>query len=158
MVSRLHLGSPVMQIAKLWPIVLLLASVSGASTEPSSPSTSKHGEALSEREKRTFKEPQIAAHFADVAGTRHDAGCEQTNPPQALTTPMPLTPLVEDDRPVVVSFIIGTDGSVRAPLILEGANLDSRSVLAAVSHWRYRPATCNGVPTESEARVQFSRR
>jgi hypothetical protein len=24
-----------------------------------------------------------------------------------------------------------------------------------VRRWRYRPALCNGVPTDSEARVQF---
>jgi hypothetical protein len=24
-----------------------------------------------------------------------------------------------------------------------------------VRRWRYRPALCNGVPTESEARIQF---
>jgi hypothetical protein len=31
-------------------------------------------------------------------------------------------------------------------------------VLNTVRAWRYRPAMCNGVPTESEAKVGFSSR
>jgi len=30
--------------------------------------------------------------------------------------------------------------------------------LEAVRFWRYRPAMCNGVPTEAEAKVEFSSR
>jgi outer membrane biosynthesis protein TonB len=29
-------------------------------------------------------------------------------------------------------------------------------VLHAVRAWRYRPALCNGVPTDSEVRVRFT--
>jgi TonB family protein len=60
---------------------------------------------------------------------------------------------------VTISFIVGTDGKVHSPLILEGGGprLD-RMVLEAVRQWRYRPATCNGVPTESEAKIEFSGR
>jgi TonB family protein len=60
---------------------------------------------------------------------------------------------------VSVSFIIGTDGRVHSPLILESAEpAEDDSVLKVVRAWRYRPATCNGVPTEAEAKIEFSSR
>jgi TonB family protein len=60
---------------------------------------------------------------------------------------------------VKVSFIIGADGRVHSPLILEsGGPTGDRNVLQTVRAWRYRPATCNGVPTESEGKIEFSRR
>jgi TonB family protein len=58
---------------------------------------------------------------------------------------------------VKVSFIIGIDGRVHSPLILVSAGLaGDRHVLRTVRTWRYRPATCNGVPTETEGKVEFS--
>jgi TonB family protein len=58
---------------------------------------------------------------------------------------------------LVVSFIVGIDGKVHSALVLQGGDdWSDRLVLQVVRHWRYRPATCNGVPTESEAKVQFS--
>jgi TonB family protein len=60
---------------------------------------------------------------------------------------------------VKVSFIIGADGRVHSPLILESAGpVGDRSVLQTVRAWRYRPATCNGVPTETEGKIEFSQR
>jgi TonB family protein len=60
---------------------------------------------------------------------------------------------------VTVSFIVGTDGRIHSPLILESAGpSEDNVVLRAVSGWRYRPATCNGVPTEAEGKIEFSSR
>jgi TonB family protein len=60
---------------------------------------------------------------------------------------------------VKVSFIIGTDGRVHSPLILESAGATGdRNVLRTVRTWKYRPATCNGVPTEAEGKIEFSSR
>ena len=60
---------------------------------------------------------------------------------------------------VKVSFIIGADGRVHSPLILQSAGpAGDRNVLQTVRTWRYRPATCNGVPTEAEGKIEFSRR
>jgi TonB family protein len=59
---------------------------------------------------------------------------------------------------VKVSFIIGTDGRVHSPLILESAGAGDRTVLRTVRTWKYRPATCNGVPTETEGKIEFSSR
>jgi len=87
------------------------------------------------------------------------SACEAVRLPEALATPDPLIdPLVSSTR-VTVSFIVGTDGRVHSPLILDSLGpSEDRIVLDAVRAWRYRPATCNGVPTEVEAKIAFSGR
>jgi outer membrane biosynthesis protein TonB len=53
--------------------------------------------------------------------------------------------------------VIGIDGRVYSPLILESASsTEDRTVLRTVRSWRYRPAMCNGVPTETEGKIEFS--
>ncbi|HEY1658820.1 MAG TPA: energy transducer TonB [Candidatus Sulfotelmatobacter sp.] len=85
--------------------------------------------------------------------------CEDTQPPEALATPDPLLVPAAKGVTVKVSFIIGSDGRVHSPLILESAgSTEDRNVLQTVRGWRYRPATCNGVPTEAEGKIEFSRR
>lgn len=85
--------------------------------------------------------------------------CGDVRPPEALATPDPLLFGDEDDLLVKVSFIVGSDGRVHSPFILDSAGTrDDQLVLHAVRRWRYRPALCNGVPTDSEARIQFSLR
>lgn len=91
--------------------------------------------------------------------TTAPASCEATQPPEALATPNPLLEPPDNSAKIKVSFIIGTDGRVHSPLILESAGaLEDRTVLDVVRSWRYRPAMCNGVPTEAEAKVEFSSR
>jgi TonB family protein len=100
-----------------------------------------------------------SSQFSDVPHAGVPARCEDVEPPQALTTPNPLQASTTDSSRVKVSFIIGTDGRVHSPLILESAGLaGDRSVLRAVRIWRFRPATCNGVPTEIEGKIEFSSR
>lgn len=83
--------------------------------------------------------------------------CGRVQPPDALLTPDPLLHLREDDLNVRVSFIVGTDGRVHSAFVLEsGGPGEDQIVLRAVRFWRYRPALCNGVPTDSEARIRFS--
>jgi TonB family protein len=83
--------------------------------------------------------------------------CEASRPPQALATPDPLLPDSDAGAKVAISFIIGTDGRVHAPVILESSgSAEAQGVLEAVLGWRYRPATCNASPTETEGRVEFS--
>jgi len=85
--------------------------------------------------------------------------CEKVQPPQPLTTPDPFFTFSNRSEKVKVSFIVGTDGRVYSPLILESAGLaGDRRVLVTVRTWRYRPATCNGVPTETEGKIEFSGR
>jgi TonB family protein len=82
--------------------------------------------------------------------------CERGRPAEALATP---DPLLDRTGKVAVSFIIGTDGRVHSPVVLESAgSAEDSSVLEAVRAWRYRPATCNAVPAETESKVEFSSR
>jgi TonB family protein len=113
---------------------------------------------------RTFDQRELqvsralthAAQFVDVPHINARA-CEQAADPVALVTPDPLLTTSAHPSKVRVSFIIGTDGRVHSPLILESAGMaGDRRVLETVRHWKYRPATCNGVPTETEGKIEFS--
>ena len=85
--------------------------------------------------------------------------CERGRPAEALATPEPLLDGAEVRGKVAVSFVIGTDGRVHSPVVLEsGGSDEDSSVLEAVRAWRYRPATCNAVPAETESKVEFSSR
>lgn len=136
-------------------LVLVVSVVSGASTSAKPPRSST----LEQRERQVSRTLTRAAQYADVPHISSRPACEDVQPPQALTTPDPLFTTTVNGRRVKVSFIIGTDGRVHSPLILESAGLaGDRRVLQTVRTWRYRPATCNGVPTETEGKIEFSSR
>ena len=83
--------------------------------------------------------------------------CASVRAPEALLTPDPMFPLQDDEVLVGVSFIVGSDGYVHSAFVTRsGGSEGDRAVLRAIHGWRYRPALCNGVPTDSEARVRFS--
>lgn len=112
-----------------------------------------------QREYQISKPVMRASQYVDVRHISARESCEMVRPPEALTTPDPLFSPATVGRRVKVSFIIGTDGRVHSPLILESAGIaGDRRVLQTVRTWRYRPATCNGVPTETEGKVEFSSR
>jgi TonB family protein len=114
---------------------------------------------LSKRERKAWNAPNRASEFNEVPHVSARARCEDTQPPEALATPDPLLVPAAKGVKVKVSFIIGSDGRVHSPLILESAgSTGDRNVLQTVRGWRYRPATCNGVPTEAEGKIEFSRR
>jgi TonB family protein len=99
------------------------------------------------------------SEFATVAHPAARAECGAVQPPQALATPDPLLDETDLSAKVSVSFVIGTDGRVHSALILESAGPNEDwTILDTVRFWRYRPALCNGVPTEAEAKVEFSSR
>jgi TonB family protein len=99
------------------------------------------------------------SEFADVPHTSARSRCERTYPPEALTTPNPILGPSDPSVKVRVSFIVGADGRVHSPLILESAgSIEDHTILETVRSWRYRPAMCNGVPTETEAKIEFSSR
>jgi len=144
---------------RLWPwlIVLALPASSLASVKVEAPQLRRSG--LAERERRTWRTPTRTAEFSDVPHVSAKSRCEDSQPPQALTTPNPMLLPAGAELKVKVSFIIGADGHVHSPLILQsGGTVGDRNVLRTVRSWRYRPATCNGVPTESEGKIEFSRR
>jgi TonB family protein len=134
-------------------LLLLIPVVALAANTPRSSRSS----AFEARERQVSRSLVRASQFVDVRHLTSRSSCEEVQPPEALTTPDPLFSAGALGRTVKVSFIIGTDGRVHSPLILESAGLaGDRRVLQTVRTWRYRPATCNGVPTETEGKVQFS--
>jgi len=143
---------------RIWPaILLILLSVSaGAGTTLL---TNLPPNSFDKRERQASRTLRRASQYIDVPHISSRPACADVQPPQALTTPDPLMSSAPDGRKVKVSFIIGTDGRVHSPLILESAGLaGDRRVLQTVKTWRYRPATCNGVPTETEGKIEFSGR
>ena len=145
-------------IRRIWPAILLLLScvvVSAGST----PMESVRSATLEERERQVSRTLRRVSQYVDVPHISSRPACADVQPPEALTTPDPLLTSSPDGRNVKVSFIIGTDGRVHSPLILESAGLaGDRRVLRTVRTWRYRPAMCNGVPTETEGKIEFSNR
>jgi TonB family protein len=144
---------------RIWPLFLILAVPASSAASVQVPSPRLGRPVLTEREHQVFKTPTRAAEFSDIPHVSARSRCADTRPPQALTTPDPLLVPVEAGLKVKVSFIIGADGRVHSPLILQSAGpAGDRNVLQTVRAWRYRPATCNGVPTETEGKIEFSRR
>ena len=111
---------------------------------------------LAQKETALFNTLTREQKYVDVEHVSRPS-CEQVEPPVALATPDPLSVPAGHGKRVAISFIIGTDGHVHSPLILESAGLPGdRRVIQTVRGWRYRPATCNGVPTETEGKIEFS--
>jgi TonB family protein len=142
---------------RIWPAILLMLlpalSVGSVSVK------SAYSAASEQRERQVARTLRRAAQYIDVPHISSRPACAAVEPPEALTTPDPLFTTAANGRKVRVSFIIGTDGRVHSPLILESAGVaGDRRVLQTVRTWRYRPATCNGVPTETEGKVEFSSR
>ena len=98
--------------------------------------------------------------FREMARGAQSRGCEANTPPEPLATPNPVLDST-DHVQLTVSFVVGIDGHVYGPLVLEGLKegvdaKQARPVVDAVRLWRFRPAVCNGAPTEAEAKVEFS--
>lgn len=145
-------------VRRNWPatLMILMSTVAFAAT---STDVISRNASLSERELQMTGSMKRASQFASVPHVSSRPSCEDVQPPEALATPEPLTTPTAKGRTVKVSFIIGTDGRVHSPLILESSGLlGDWHVLRTVRTWRYRPATCNGVPTETEGKVEFSSR
>jgi TonB family protein len=143
---------------RVWPAILLML-MPWLTVAVSSPAPRLRIATLDQHERQISTTLTRASQFLDVPHSTWRQACEDIHPPQALTTPDPLFAPVGRGKKVRVSFIIGTDGRVHSPLILESAGLaGDRHVLQTVRSWRYRPATCNGVPTESEGKIEFSSR
>ncbi|HLZ39838.1 MAG TPA: TonB family protein [Candidatus Sulfotelmatobacter sp.] len=140
----------------IWPVIVLCGMpwlAMAANTGSNQPSL------LAQREYQASRRLRRAAQFAYVPHVSARAQCQDVQPPEALTTPDPLFAAGARGAKIKVSFIIGTDGRVHSPLILVSAGLaGDRHVLQTVRTWRYRPAMCNGVPTETEGKVEFSSR
>jgi TonB family protein len=144
---------------RLWPVLTLAVSAL-AFAKVSVPVPTVRPATLPERELVAWRSLTKTSQFSDVPHVSSSpSSCGDVQPPQALTTPAPLMSQTASSTKVKVSFIIGTDGRVHSPLILESAGATGdRSVLRTVRTWKYRTATCNGVPTEAEGKIEFSSR
>ena len=143
---------------RIWPALLFFAIGVGGLAASTAPADF-HSENFERRERLATKRFIRASQFVDVPHISARAVCQAVQPPEALTTPNPMFAAAAYGRRVKVSFIVGTDGRVHSPLILESAGLSGdRDVLQVVRSWKYRPATCDGVPTEIEGKVEFSSR
>jgi len=112
---------------------------------------------LTQLEKTLRRVPAHISEFAPVSELLALPKCGNVHPPEALLTPDPLLQAQDGDLRVRVSFIVGTDGHVHSAFVLDsGGPGEDQVVLRTVRLWRYRPALCNGVPTDSEALVKFS--
>jgi TonB family protein len=145
-------------LRRIWPAILIVVvAVDGLAATTRVPTV--RSAFLEQQDRQVSRTLTRAAQYVGVPHISLRPACEDVEPPQALTTPDPLFTSAVNGRKVKVSFIIGTDGRVHSPLILESAGLaGDRRVLQAVRMWRYRPATCNGVPTETEGKIEFSNR
>jgi len=153
-------GPKNMPLRKLCLLIVIASSISSyASISNSALRVSDAGQSPAAREQLIWTSSVHDSKFAAVPHTTARGSCAATQPPQALATPNPLLDQPEPTAKITVSFIIGADGLVHSPLILESAGpMEDRTVLNAVRSWRYRPAMCNGVPTEAEGKIEFSSR
>jgi TonB family protein len=148
-----------MVVRRLWPLFLLIAVFASASVPQNRTLRVATGVSVDHYDVVLRKTPLRSAEFADVPHTSARSQCEATRPPEALTTPNPILDQTDPDMKIKVSFIVGTDGRVHSPLILESSGTsEDHAILNTVRAWRYRPAMCNGVPTETEGKIEFSSR
>jgi TonB family protein len=128
-----------------------------AATPPSPSRVMPRRVPLTQLEKTLRRVPAHISEFSPVSEPLALPKCGTVRPPEALLTPDPLLHAEDDDMNVRVSFIVGSDGHVHSAFVLNSGGPDEdQIVLRAVRFWRYRPALCNGVPTDSEALIRFS--
>lgn len=146
-------------ILKKLAVSLLMVGVGGvlgwsATADPTR--VGKELRPLAQLEDSLRRMPAHLSEFSPASDPLALPRCGDIRPPEALVTPDPLLLPEDENLRVRVSFIVGADGRVHSPFILDsGGPRGDQVVLHAVRRWRYRPALCNGVPTDSEARVQF---
>jgi TonB family protein len=147
-----------MQVRRLGSILLVVLLPPACLASAIKPFARIASPSLATRERQVWAS---ALHDSEFAAMVRPAGasCEASEPPEPLATPNPLLDIVDPNSKVRVSFIIGTDGRVHSPLILESAGpTEDRTILDTVRSWRYRPAMCNGAATETEGKIEFSNR
>jgi TonB family protein len=143
---------------KLWPLLIIAVPALAVASTTHVLRVSATAP-IDARTQLLWNAPVRNAEFADVPHTSARSQCEATQPPEALTTPNPVLESTDASLKIKVSFIVGTDGRVHSPLILESSDTTGdHAILQTVRAWRYRPAMCNGVPTETEGKVEFSSR
>jgi TonB family protein len=156
-----ELDMPVRRLCSLLLVALASATALASAIGPGSRAFAGPSSftTLAARERQIWASALHDSKFAAMLHATASTNCEASEPPEPLATPNPLLDIAEPSIRVSVSFIIGTDGRVHSPLILESAGpAEDRTILDTVRSWRYRPAMCNGAATETEAKIEFSSR
>src|SRR5262249_7161739 len=107
---------------RIWPAILLL-TVNVCAFSANTPAPNLHTTSLLTPEYEMSPIMHRASQFATVANISESPSCEDAQPPQALSTSSPLFAASSYGHKVKISFIIGTDGRVHSPLILESSGL-----------------------------------
>jgi len=94
------------------------------------------------------------ARFAPAEYGEHS--CAAFSPPQAISERAPVG--LGSDTQAKLQFVITRDGDVGAIVVLHLSAGDERDLIGAVMGWRFRPATCNGIPIEAEANLELRSR
>ena len=145
----------VMTVCRICSLLLVVFVAANCLAVAKRPELRLPASSLAARESQIWGSALRDSSFA--AMLHASATCEASEPPEPLATPNPLISIIDPDTRVSVSFIIGTDGRVHSPLILESAGpAEDRTILDMVRSWRYRPGMCNGAATDSEAKIEFS--
>jgi len=97
--------------------VSLALSVLGWCAATPTPSVAVHPAPLSQLEKKLRRVPAHISEFSPVSEPLALPKCGNTRPPEALLTPDPVLQ-GQDELNVRVSFIVGSDGRVFSPFIL----------------------------------------
>jgi hypothetical protein len=98
-------------------------------------------------------------NFSPLEEADVEMQCAASQPPKPLSMPHPALAEIPDHMKITINLIIGSDGEVYSPFVIDGVSsaLD-RKVVDTVRHWHYRPALCNGVPTDAEVKLELSSR
>src|SRR4051794_4513136 len=107
---------------RTWPAILISIS-SVLSFALDTPGRSARPAVIEQRERQFLTRMVRSSQFLDVHHISSRPSCQDVQPPEALTTPDPLFTTSAFGRRVKVSFIIGLDGRVHSPLILESAGM-----------------------------------
>ena len=95
------------------------------------------------------------AHFIPMRDGAN--ACEQFTAPEALSTREPLD--FGADASARLNFVVSASGHVNGVVILGlSGQLDQQALVEAVIGWRFRPATCDGAPIDSEATLDLQSR
>ena len=95
------------------------------------------------------------AHFIPMRDGANS--CQQFTAPEPVSTREPLD--FGSDATARLNFVVNANGQVNGVVIL-GVNgqLDQQALVEAVIGWRFRPATCDGAPVDSEATLDLESR
>ena len=95
------------------------------------------------------------AHFIPMRDGAN--ACEQFTAPEAVSTREPLD--FGADASARLNFVVSASGHVNGVVLLGlSGQLDQQALVEAVIGWRFRPATCDGAPIDSEATLDLQSR